>query len=441
MTEAAEHIIALAEFAAGEPLPVRVRAWDGSVAGADDGPALVIGRRALRRALWKPGELGVARAWVAGDLDVQGDLYEALERVEPLGGGERPSPRAVLAALRDPRVRGPVRALLRLTGFGPPPAVPAEEIRRRHGGRHSLRRDRAAIAHHYDVGNEFYELVLGESMVYSCGYWDEQALTLGDAQRAKLDLVCRKLGLRPGLRLLDVGCGWGSMVLHAAARYGVRATGVTLSAEQAGYARARVAEAGLDDLVDIRVQDYREIIDGPYDAISSIGMAEHVGRTQYSVYADSLFHLLRPGGRLLNHQIAHRPRRHQQHYRVDRFIDRYVFPDGELLSLGDTVAVLEQAGLEVRDVEGLREHYARTLRCWVANLERNWDRAVRLTSPGRARVWRLYMAASALSFEHDRISVNQVLAVRPTDEGASGMPSTRRGLTAGTPGGPTRDAQ
>jgi cyclopropane-fatty-acyl-phospholipid synthase len=216
------------------------------------------------------------------------------------------------------------------------------------------------------------------------------------------------------------------MALHAAREYGVEVVGITLSQEQAAYARKRVADEGLTDKVEIRVQDYRDVSDGPYDAISSIGMAEHVGAERYLEYADVLFRLLKPGGRLLNHQIGRRPQRDESSYRVDEFIDAYVFPDGELQPIGVTVAQLERAGFEVRDVEALREHYALTLRRWVANLEERWDRAVKLTGPGRARVWRLYMAASALAFERNRIGVNQVLAVRTPDSGESGMPLRAR---------------
>lgn len=303
------------------------------------------------------------------------------------------------------------------------------------GPLHTLRRDKEAISHHYDVGNDFYALVLGPSMVYSCAYWgtaDDGVTSLEDAQRDKLDLICRKLGLQEGARLLDVGCGWGSMVLHAAREYGVRAVGITLSEEQATFARKRIAEAGLADRIEIRVQDYREIKDEPFDAISSIGMAEHVGRTQYAEYAAALYSLLKPGGRLLNHQIARRPVPDEETYHVDEFIDRYVFPDGELAPLGRTVGQLEEAGFEVRDVEAIREHYALTLRRWVANLEAHWDEAARLTSVGRARVWRLYMAACALSFERNRIGVNQVLAVRTPEPGASGMPLRAREWRSGT---------
>lgn len=428
MTDAAGRLTALAEQILGTPLPLRVRAWDGSEAGPADAPMLVVrNRRALRRVLYKPGELGLARAWVAGELDLEGDLYEALDLLTGLFWERSDSgpARSLTDLLRDPATYRLGREALALAGPGLPPPPPPEEVRRRTGLLHSPHRDRAAISHHYDVGNDFYELVLGPSMVYSCAFWESPDVTLEDAQTAKLDLVCRKLGLRPGQRLLDVGCGWGSMVLHAAQHYGVHATGITLSTEQAAHARKRVAGAGLSDRVEIRVQDYRAVPDGPYDAISSIGMAEHVGRDRYREYATVLHGLLRPGGRLLNHQIARRPTGDEETYRLDDFMDRYVFPDGELAPVGSTVSRLEEAGFEVRDVEALREHYALTLRHWVANLEARWPEAVRLTSGGRARVWRLYMAASALSFERNRIGVNQVLAVRTTADGEAFLPPTR----------------
>ncbi|MDC7338625.1 SAM-dependent methyltransferase [Streptomyces lydicus] len=426
MADAAGRLTKLAEEVLGTPLPVRIRAWDRSESGPPGAPVLVIRhRRALRRLLFKPGELGLARGWVAGDLDIEGDLYEALDLLAGLlweRAATTKAPRAAaLRALARPELRAAARELLALAGAPVPPTPPAEEVRRRRGPLHTLRRDKEAISHHYDVGNDFYALVLGPSMVYSCAYWESPDASLEDAQRDKLDLICRKLALKEGQRLLDVGCGWGSMVLHAAREYGVRAVGITLSEEQATFARKRIAEAGLADRIEIRVQDYREIKDEPFDAISSIGMAEHVGRDRYAEYASALYALLRPGGRLLNHQIARRPLADEETYRVDDFIDRYVFPDGELAPVGRTVAQLEEAGFEVRDVEGIREHYALTLRQWVANLEKHWDEAARLTSPGRARVWRLYMAASALSFERNRIGVNQVLAVRTPDSGTSGV--------------------
>ncbi|MFF5013436.1 class I SAM-dependent methyltransferase [Streptomyces sp. NPDC001165] len=425
MAEAASRLRSLAEQMLGAPLPVRLRAWDGSQAGPPDAPTLVVrNRRALRHMLFKPGELGLARAWVAGDLGIEGDLYAALDAMAALVWERGEDSRSLAQALRDPEVRAAGRELLKLVGPPIPPAPPREEVRRRRH-LHTRRSDKEAISHHYDVGNDFYEIVLGPSMVYSCAYWEDGG-TLESAQRDKLELVCAKLGLKEGQRLLDVGCGWGSMAIHAAREHGVSVVGVTLSQEQAAYARKRVADQGLTDRVEIRVQDYRDVVDGPYDAISSIGMAEHVGAERYLAYARSLSALLKPGGRLLNHQIARRPQHDESAYETDRFIDAYVFPDGELAPVGTTVTQLERAGFEVRDVESLREHYARTLRRWVANLEADWDRAVRLTSPGRARVWLLYMAACALAFERNRVGVNQVLAVRTPEPGGSGLPLRTR---------------
>ncbi|MFD0144603.1 MULTISPECIES: class I SAM-dependent methyltransferase [unclassified Streptomyces] len=421
MADAASRLTTLAEDLLGSPLPVRLRAWDGSEAGPADGPVLIVReRRALRRLLWKPGELGLARAWVAGEIDVEGDLYEVLDRLAGLFWERGEETRSALASVRDPKLRTAAAAFLKLARPLPPPAPPAEEVRRRTGSRHSKRRDKQAISHHYDVGNDFYELVLGPSMVYSCAYWTEDG-TLEDAQRDKLDLIARKLHLKEGDRLLDVGCGWGSMAMHAAREYGARVVGITLSREQATYARKRIAEEGLTDRIEIRVQDYRDVKDGPYDAISSIGMAEHVGETRYREYADMLHALLKPGGRLLNHQISRRPEPDEEAYRIDPFIDAYVFPDGELAPMGRTLTTLEDAGFEVRDVEAIREHYALTLRRWVGNLESDWARAVRSTSPGRARIWRLYMAACAVSFERNRIGVNQFLAVKTPESGTSGV--------------------
>ncbi|MGW4049825.1 class I SAM-dependent methyltransferase [Streptomyces sp. NPDC004779] len=430
MADAATRLATLAEELLGTPLPVRLRAWDGSEAGPPGrGPVLVIrDRRALRRMMWKPGELGLARAWVAGEIDVEGDLYEALDRLSGLIWDRAEESGGLLASVRDPRIRAAAASLVRLAGPLPPPKPPVEEARGRSGGRHSRRRDKQAISHHYDVGNDFYALVLGPSMVYSCAYWTDGG-TLEDAQRDKLDLIARKLALKEGDRLLDVGCGWGSMAIHAAREYGARVVGITLSREQAAFARKRIAEEGLTDRIEIRVQDYRDVPDGPFDAISSIGMAEHVGAEQYREYADLLYGLLKPGGRLLNHQISRRPEPDEEAYRIDPFIDAYVFPDGELAPMGRTLTTLEDAGFEVRDVEAIREHYALTLRRWVANLERDRDRAVRLVSPGRARIWRLYMAASAVSFERNRIGVNQFLAVRTPVPGRSGLPLRTREWT------------
>ena len=429
MTGTAEQLASVLTELLGADLPVRLRGWDGSQAGPPEAPLLVLrNRRALRHLLWRPDELGLVRAYVSGDLEIppETDLYELLTAVVRLVEGSdtttlRPTPRGLLGA-QGRRLLG---TAARLGAIGPRPPLPPEEARGLKGSRHSLGRDRTAISHHYDVGNEFYRLVLGPSMVYSCAYWTPESSTLEQAQEAKLDLICRKLGLRAGMRLLDVGCGWGSLLLHAARHYGVTGIGITLSEEQARGARERINQAGLSDRLTIRLQDYREVSDGPFDAISSVGMAEHVGTEQYRRYAGLLYGLLAPGGRLLNHQIARRPSAPGERYRTSPFITAYVFPDGDLSPVGETVSLLEQAGFEIRDVESLREHYALTLRAWVDNLESDWVRATGLTTMGRARVWRLYMAASALAFEENRIGVNQVLAVRTTVDGASGLPATR----------------
>jgi cyclopropane-fatty-acyl-phospholipid synthase len=393
----------------GRDLPIRIECYDGVSLGPADATTTLAVRSpdALRYILTAPGELGFARAYVAGALDVDGDIFAALQ-------------------LRDflPEVRLGAKewaALARIvgsTGLRRPP-LPVEEARL-HGRRHTPERDAAAISHHYNVSNDFYRLVLGKSMTYSCAVFPEDDATLDTAQANKYDLICRKLGLRPGMRLLDVGCGWGGMVLHAARHYGVEAVGVTLSQAQVEHARRTASDAELNDLVEFRLQDYRAIDDLPFDAISSIGMFEHVGRARLHEYFAQLHRLLRPQGRLLNHGISRPPGNHA-HFQRKGFVDRYVFPDAELHEVGTVVSTIQQEGFEVQHVETLREHYARTLRAWVANLEHNWDAAVAATSPGRARVWRLYMAASAMNFEAGRMQVHQVLAVR-ADGGRSAMP-------------------
>ncbi|MBP2217103.1 cyclopropane-fatty-acyl-phospholipid synthase family protein [Arthrobacter sp. CAN_C5] len=392
-----------------EELPIRVRGWDGSEAGPAGAPILEVrSNQALRRLLWSPGQLGLSRAYAAGEIEVPGDLFAGFRALSSVGKLANADSSSTLDARSRWRL---LRTAARLGAIGPEPAPPAEEADLGHGRRHSHKRDAAAISHHYDVGNDFYSLILGPSMVYSCAVWNDERTSLESAQEAKLDLVCRKLGLKPGMRLLDVGCGWGSMALHAAQRYGVDVVGVTLSVEQSTLARQRMTEAGLADHVDIRVQDYREVMDGPFDAISSIGMSEHVGRAQIADYVTHLKELLHPGGRLLNHAISWNagPTRPDP----DSFIARYIFPDGELLTLTEIVGALESDGLEVLDVESLRQHYGLTLRAWVQRLEEHWDEAVQTTSKGQARVWRLYMAASALAFESGKMGVNQVLVQRP----------------------------
>lgn len=408
----------------GPDLPIRIGCWDGSSFGPSDAPATLVftSRRALRWLLWAPNELGMARAYVSGDVDVEGDMLAGLAALEPLSDPDLGPTMRVDGATR----RHVAAAAFALGIVGGPPKVPAEEFKLA-GTMHSKRRDAEAVSAHYDVGNDFYRLVLGESMTYSCAYFEKspsETYSLTDAQNAKCDLVARKLSLSPGMRVLDVGCGWGTFAIRAAQQHGVSAVGVTLSRAQATLARRRVAEAGLSDRVEIRVQDYRDVDDGPYDAIASIGMAEHVGADLLGTYAAGLFALLRPQGRLLNHAIARRPGPRPEPSPTS-FIDRYVFPDGELESVGTMVEAIETAGFEVRDVEALRENYDLTLQAWVRNLEQHWDAAVACSSPGRARVWRLYMAGSALAFRAGRLGVNQVLAVRPGPRGQAGTASVR----------------
>lgn len=403
----------------GSSPTIGIRFWDGSHLGPQAGPATLVVRspRALRRVMFTPNEVGAARAYVSGELDIEGDLFAALQVRERLGPSNGNA--GVRVGVGD--WLGVAKGALGMGLIGLPPRRPAEEAHLR-GRRHSRERDAAAISHHYDLPAEFYRLFLGETMTYSCAYFETPETGLDQAQSAKYELICRKLGLREGMRLLDVGCGFGGMVIHAARHHGVRGVGVTVSRRQVETARRRVAEAGLQDKVAIRPVDYRDVDDGPYDAISSIGMYEHVGLSRLEEYLSHLHGLLRPEGRLLNHGITHPPA--IKGFSHDSFLDRYVFPDGELHEMGAVASAAQRCGFEVRDVESLREHYARTLRHWVANLDEHWEEAVALVGEGRARVWRLYMAGAALSFEAGRTNVHQVLAVRP-DAGCSGLPATR----------------
>ena len=381
--------------------PFGLRFWDGTEVPATEpgSPTLTFTTpRALAHALRAPGELGLGRAYVAGMIEVD-DLEGALRMVDtfeppPLSIGQR----AELAL-------GVVRAC----GLVVPPPPPRAELRLR-GARHTIARDRRAVRHHYDVGNEFFALFLDRSMTYSCAYWAGGATTLEEAQEAKLELVCKKLALREGERILDVGCGWGSFVLHAAVRHGVRALGITLSEEQARLARERAGEAGVADRVEFRVADYREVADGPFDAIASIGMVEHVGVEQIDVYARRLHGLLKPGGRLLNHGIA--KLKDLDTPDEGAFSERFVFPDGVPLPLSRILQALERTEFTTTHVEGLQSDYARTIGYWIERFDAHWDDAVRLAGIERARIWRLYLRAARQGFETGWASVYQVLAHR-----------------------------
>jgi cyclopropane-fatty-acyl-phospholipid synthase len=388
------------ERAVGRDAPLEFTGYDGSRSGDRDAPVRIDIKSplAMSHLASAPGELGLARAYISGSLDIVGDMYTAL---------------ASMAASTLETIPAKVRAEMALrlgaSRLWWPVRRPAVESRLR-GRRHSKARDQAAIAHHYDVSNRFYEWVLGPSMAYTCAVYPTEDASLEEAQWTKHDLVARKLGLKEGQRLLDVGCGWGGMVMHAARHYGVRALGVTLSRKQAEWGQKKIAEAGLSELAEIRHLDYRDVAESGFDAVSSIGLTEHIGRSALPGYVRSLHEKLRPGGRLLNHCIT-RPD-NSQRARVGGFFDRYVFPDGELLGPGHIVSAIHDNGFEVRHEENLREHYAKTLTGWCTNLDEHWADAVREVGEDRARVWRLYMAGSRLGFERNNIQLHQVLAVK-----------------------------
>jgi cyclopropane-fatty-acyl-phospholipid synthase len=388
--------------------PFTVELWDGSRLPSTNGGGPTFTARspdALAYAIAAPGQLGLGRAYVAGEIQVD-DLDEVIGL---LNGWQPPQ----VGAAGKARLIG---AALRAAGVRRPPPAPKAELHLR-GRKHTTERDREAVRHHYDVGNEFFSLFLDPTMTYSCAFFSrvprrkgvfsrDQEPTLEEAQEAKLELVCTKLALKPGERVLDVGCGWGSFVIHAARRHGVEAVGITLSAPQAELARRRVAEAGLSDRVEIRVQDYRELAGEDFDAVASIGMVEHVGEAQIDRYAEQLASMLRPGGRLLNHGISR-----LRHGSVEggAFSERYVFPDGETLHVSRVILALERAGFVARHVEEFGADYAETLRHWIRNLDENLDRAQELAGPERLRVWRLYLRAARNGFEIDFTSIYQVL--------------------------------
>jgi cyclopropane-fatty-acyl-phospholipid synthase len=416
-TGARPTVAGLLESAARGALPLRVSAWDGSAAGpADAAVGLHLTTpQALAHVLTAPGDLGLARAYVSGGLDLVG--------VHP------GHPYEVLRALDDVSLRLPplrtVAATVRELGVGvltPPPPPPEETLPRwrrvAEGLRHSPTRDAEVISHHYDVSNAFYEKVLGPSMAYTCACYPHAGATLEEAQENKYRLVLDKLRLTAGDRLLDVGCGWGGMVRYAARR-GVRALGVTLSRAQAAWATAAIRREGLEGLAEVRHADYRHVAETGFDAVSSIGLTEHVGVRNYPSYFRTLCGRLRPGGLLLNHCITRPDNRPRS---TGPFIDRYVFPDGELTGSGTITTAMQDVGLEVRHEENLREHYARTLDAWCDNLVEHWDFCLREAGEGTAKVWGLYMAGSRLGFERNVVQLHQVLAVRLAEDGSAGLP-------------------
>jgi cyclopropane-fatty-acyl-phospholipid synthase len=398
------------ELAAALPeRPFALRFWDGSEVPATtpDAPTFsFLSPEALAHVIRAPGELGLGRAYVLGLIetdDIEGSL-RVVDTFEP--------PR--IAPVQMARLGV---ALIRACGLTKPPRAPASELRLK-GERHTLGRDRRAIAYHYDAGNAFFQLFLDPSMTYSCAYFKGGAQTLEEAQQAKLGLVCTKLGLQEGERVLDVGCGWGSFAIHAARHYGVSVLGVTLSEEQVKLGRELVEAAGVADRVTLRLADYRELLPRPpderFDAIASIGMVEHVGEERIDLYMGTLKELLRPGGRLLNHGIA----KLMDFETKDEgaFSERFVFPDGVPLPLSRIAAAMERTGLVVRHVEGLPEDYARTLTYWIDSYESRYDEAVRLAGAERARVWKLYLRAARAGFETGWASVYQVLASKPSGD-------------------------
>lgn len=399
-------------------MPLRFTAYDGSSAGPEDAELglELVNQRGLAYLLTAPGDLGLARAYVSGDLVLHGahpgDPYEVMRLIMNHTKFRRPSAAEALNLVRG----------LGLSNLKPPPPPPQEALPRWRrvveGLRHSAHRDAEAIHHHYDVSNAFYELVLGSSMTYTCAVYPEPDATLEQAQAEKYDLVCRKLDLQPGRRLLDLGCGWGGMVRHAARHYGVQSLGVTLSREQAAWAKEAIDREGLADLAEVRHADYRDVLETDFDAISSIGLTEHIGIRNYPSYFAFIRDHLRPEGRLLNHCIT---RPHNKATDTGAFIDRYVFPDGELIGSGSIIKEAQDAGLEVMHEENLRRHYALTVGDWSRNLVEHWDEAVADVGVGTARVWGLYMAGCRLGFERNEIQLHQVLAVKTTDTGSDGF--------------------
>ncbi|NIK57928.1 class I SAM-dependent methyltransferase [Kribbella shirazensis] len=400
-------------------LPFRFTAYDGSATGPEDSPIhMHLGNeRGLSYVLTAPGDLGLVRAYVMGDLEItgihEGNPYGLMRMMLNQLHFERPTTAEALRIVRG----------LGWSHLKPPPPPPQEHLpkwrRTFEGLRHSKARDRAAIHHHYDVSNRFYEYILGPSMTYTCAVYPTADASLEQAQYEKYDLVARKLDLKPGMRLLDVGCGWGGMVRHAAREYGVRALGVTLSAAQAEWATEAIEREGLAKLAEVRFLDYRDVPERDFDAISSIGLTEHIGVRNYPSYFGFLLDRLRPGGRLLNHSITRPDNRYRS---TGAFIDRYIFPDGELIGSGRIIAEAQDAGFEVRHEENLREHYALTLAAWSDNLVTHWDEAVAEVGYPTAKIWGLYLAACRVGFERNNTQLHQVLAVKLDDNSNAHFP-------------------
>ena len=434
---AAEHSRAVIEvlFGPSPSRPFDVRYWDGSVdRGSGQSRFGLVVRRpgALRRMLLPPSELSIVEAYISGDVDVDGDLEDAVTLGDAINA-QLKSPRRLAAVARH------LLALPKDDSTVDVTVARAERTVAHAGHRHDESRDRSAIQYHYDVGNDFYSLWLDDRMVYSCAYFRSPADTLEDAQLAKLDLVCRKLRLKPGDRLLDVGCGWGALIMHAARAYGVSALGITLSDEQAKLARERIARAGLQERARVELRDYRELDGQTFDKISSVGMIEHVGAENLPVYFRALHAALEPRGVLLNHGIVSvedarpigvRDRLERKLWRRDAFIDQYVFPDGKLAPFQAVVGAAEAEGFETRDVESLREHYVLTLRAWLHRLTERAQEAIAATNERLYRTWRLYMTASAQGFASGRINVVQTLFSKPDARGGSGLPLRRDDLLA-----------
>lgn len=393
-----------------------IRLWDGTEIPAQETSQFTFVVKhpgALRTAFKPPVDLNAGRAFAAGLLDIEGDVEAAVD--EMMHAIERPGGAALLQLM----------VLLRRLPVATLPPLREAHLR---GKRHSLQRDRAAIGFHYDQPVGFYQTFLDRSMVYSCAYFDEGIETIDDAQRAKIDHSLRKLRLLPGERLLDIGCGWGALVVRAAKEFGAYVLGVTLSERQEEEARRRIGAEGLEDRARVERWDYRQLPATTFDKIVSIGMVEHVGRDHLPEYFRTAYRLLKAGGLFLNHGIAHQNGGWRKDGKAGGFIERFIFPDGELVSISDSLQVAERAGFEVRDVENLREHYTKTLRAWVANLERNRDRAVAEASEQSYNAWRLYMAASAQGFRSGRMGLYQSLLAKPPADGRLPIPETRRDL-------------